>query len=34
MDILGDIVGTVGDLSDWEAAQDAEPKPEQEKKAK
>jgi hypothetical protein len=25
MEILGDIVGPIGDISDWEAAQDPEP---------
>ncbi|HXJ06705.1 MAG TPA: hypothetical protein VNH65_16495 [Candidatus Acidoferrum sp.] len=36
MEILGDIVGPIGDMSDWEAAQDPRPKSEfaPEKKSK
>ena len=36
MEILGDIVGPIGDISDWEAAQDPEPESEcaPEKKSK
>jgi antitoxin (DNA-binding transcriptional repressor) of toxin-antitoxin stability system len=34
MEILGDIVGPTGDISEWEAAQDAEPESELEKKPK
>jgi antitoxin (DNA-binding transcriptional repressor) of toxin-antitoxin stability system len=34
MEILGDIVGPIGDESDWEAAQDREPEHEPEKKPK
>jgi prevent-host-death family protein len=36
MEILGDIVGPIGDIADWEAAQDPEPEPEPktEKKSK
>jgi prevent-host-death family protein len=34
MEILGDIVGPIGDESDWEAAQDPEPEHEPEKKPK
>ena len=34
MEILGDIVGPIGDIADWEAAQDPEPEPRTEKKSK
>jgi antitoxin (DNA-binding transcriptional repressor) of toxin-antitoxin stability system len=34
MEILGDIVGPIGDISDWEAAQDPEPDAGPEKKPK
>jgi antitoxin (DNA-binding transcriptional repressor) of toxin-antitoxin stability system len=34
MEILGDIVGPIGDISDWEAAQDPEPEPESEPEKK
>jgi antitoxin (DNA-binding transcriptional repressor) of toxin-antitoxin stability system len=34
MEILGDIVGPTGDISEWEAAQDPEPESEVEKKPK
>jgi hypothetical protein len=34
MEILGDIVGPIGDITDWEAAQDPEPEPRTEKKSK
>jgi len=34
MEILGDIVGPTGDISEWEAAQDPEAEPELEKKPK
>ena len=34
MEILGDIVGPTGDISEWEAAQDPEPESELEKKPK
>jgi prevent-host-death family protein len=34
MEILGDIVGPIGDITDWEAAQDPKPEPRTEKKSK
>ena len=34
MEILGDIVGPTGDISEWEAAQDLDPEPEVEKEPK
>ena len=34
MEILGDIVGPIGDITDWEAAQDPEPEPRTEEKSK
>ena len=34
MEILGDIVGPTGDISEWEAAHDPEPESELEKKPK
>jgi prevent-host-death family protein len=34
MEILGDIVGPIGDITDWEAAQDPDAEPRTEKKSK
>jgi antitoxin (DNA-binding transcriptional repressor) of toxin-antitoxin stability system len=34
VEILGDIVGPIGDISDWEAARDPEPDAEPEEKPK
>jgi len=34
MEILGDIVGPIGDIAEWEVAQDPEAQPEPEKKPK